>query len=133
MPWVPPDSVDSYARLLQAIDRPRMAVHFDPANLCNSPRAYYANGALIREFCARLGPHIRSGHAKDLRLTGPLTVHIDEVRPGTGELDYRVLLSELNKLDPDLPLMIEHLSNEAEYDLAAQHIRGVAAEIDVAL
>jgi len=133
MPWTPPDSVDSYVRLLQAIDRPRMAVHFDPANLCNSPRTYYGHRAIIEDFVARLGPLIRSCHAKDLRLTGPLTVHIDEVRPGTGEIDYRVLLGELSKLDADLPLMVEHLPNETEYDLATQHMRGVAKELGIAL
>ena len=29
MPWVPPDSTDSYVRLLRAIQRPRLAVHMD--------------------------------------------------------------------------------------------------------
>ena len=33
MPWTPPDSTESYVQLMQAIERPRMAVHFDPANL----------------------------------------------------------------------------------------------------
>ena len=35
---------------------------------------------------------------------------------------------ELNPLDPDIPLIMEHLPDEAEFDLAAQHIRSVAAE-----
>ncbi len=133
MPWTPPDSTESYVQLLQAIDRPRMAVHFDPANLLNSPRAYYGNCAIIRDFVARLGPHIRSCHAKDILISGPLSVHLDEVRPGTGNLDYRALLTELGKLDAEVPLMLEHLPNEAEYDLATQYVRGVAAETGVVL
>ena len=40
MPWMIPDSVDSYLELLHAIDRPRFAVHLDPVNLINTPRLY---------------------------------------------------------------------------------------------
>jgi len=133
MPWAPPDSTDSYVRLLQAIRRPRLAVHMDAANLINSPQTYYANSALIRDFCARLGSHICSCHAKDIVLSGQYTVHLDETRPGTGGLDYRAMLNELGKIKPEVPLMMEHLASESEYDMAAQYIRSVAAEVNVTL
>ena len=133
MPWMYPDSADSYLELLRAVDRPRFGVHFDPVNLVCSPQRYYGNAALVRDFVARLGPHIRSVHLKDIRLQERLTVHLDEVRPGLGELDYRTLLTELNRLDPDLPVMLEHLPAQAEYDLAAAAVRGVAAELQVEL
>lgn len=133
MPWMYPDSPQSYLRLVEAIDRTANAVHLDPVNLVNSPQRYFKNAELIRDCFALLGPHIRSCHAKDILLQGQLTVHLDEVRPGLGQLDYRVFLSELNQLDPDTPLMLEHLPNEAEYDAAATHIRTIAAEIGCAL
>lgn len=133
MPWMYPDSAQSYLRLVQEIDRPANAVHLDPVNLVNSPQRYFKNADLIRDCFAQLGPHIRSCHAKDILLQGQLTVHLDEVRPGLGQLDYRVFLSELNQLDPDTPLMLEHLPNEAEYDAAAAHIRAIAAEMGCAL
>jgi sugar phosphate isomerase/epimerase len=60
-------------------------------------------------------------------------VHLNETRPGLGALDYRVFLSELNKLDADTPLMLEHLPDEQEYSLAAQHVREVAAAEGIAL
>lgn len=131
MPWVFPDSADSYLALIRAIDRPSVAVHLDPVNLVCSPQRYYRNGELIRDCFAKLGPWIRSCHAKDILLADRLTVHLDEVRPGLGALDYRVYLGELAKLDPDIPLMLEHMPNEAEYDAAAEHLRSVAAEIGV--
>lgn len=133
MPWVFPDSPESYARLVAAIDRPQFGVHLDPVNLVCSPQRYYANGALIQECFRLLGPHIRSCHAKDIALSGKLTVHLDEVRPGLGALDYRTFLRELGRLDSDTPLMIEHLPNAEEYALAARFIRGVAAEEGIAL
>lgn len=129
MPWMYPDSPRSYLRLLEAIDRPRFAVHLDPVNLICSPRLYYANGDLIRECFALLGPHIRSCHAKDVVLASRLTTHLDEARPGLGGLDYAAFLTELARLDPDTPLMLEHLSAEEEYAAAAEHIRGVARSV----
>jgi sugar phosphate isomerase/epimerase len=133
MPWVFPDSPESYARLVSAIDRERFGVHLDPVNLVCSPQRFYANGALIRECFAQLGPHIRSCHAKDITLASKFMVHLDEVRPGLGSLDYRTFLRELNRLDRDTPLMMEHLPNEEEYAQAAQYIRAVAEEEGIAL
>ncbi len=129
MPWMYPDSADSYLRLLKAIDRPRFAVHLDPVNLVSSPQRYFASGPMIRECFAKLGPYIRSCHAKDIALSGRLTVHFDEVGAGQGGLDYRAYLAELARLEPDTPLMLEHLHKPEEYAAAAAHVRAVAAEL----
>jgi sugar phosphate isomerase/epimerase len=133
MPWVFPDSPESYLRLLRAIDRDRFGVHLDPVNMISSPQTYYANGALLQECFAKLGPYIKSCHAKDILLSGKLTVHLDEVRPGLGALDYGVFLREMNRLDADTPLLVEHLASAEEYTLAARHIRSVAQSLGIAL
>lgn len=133
MPWMYPDSADSYLALFKAIDRKAMGVHFDPVNLICSPQRYFANAELIRDFCRKLGPHIRSCHAKDILLAERLTTHLDEIRPGKGNLCYKTMLEELGKLDPDMPLMLEHLGGQEEYDQAATHIRSVAKELGLAL
>ena len=131
MPWMYPDSADSYLRLMRAIDRKRFAVHLDPANLIASPQLYFENGRLVRDFVAKLGPHIRSCHAKDVLLEGRMTVHLEEVRAGLGGMDYVTYLRELSKLDTDVPLMIEHLATAREYLQAADYIRRVAQDSDV--
>jgi sugar phosphate isomerase/epimerase len=133
MPWIYPDSADSYVALIEAIDRKQFAVHLDPVNLINSPQRFFENGALIRECIAKLGAHIKSCHAKDITLESKLTVHLDEVRPGLGKLDYRALLQELDKLDADVPVMLEHLSAAQDYVLAGEYVRSVANEIGVHL
>jgi len=133
MPWMYPDSPDSYLDLLRAVDRKAFAVHLDPVNIVSSPQRFFNNAVLIRECFAKLGSHIRSCHAKDISLADKLTVHLDEVRPGLGGLDYRTFLEELAKLDRDMPLMIEHLPAQAEYELAAAHIRSVAADLGIPL
>ena len=81
MPWMYPDSVESYIALFNAIDRPRFAVHLDPVNLVCSPQRYFNNAALLHTFFEHLGPHIRSCHAKDILLADRLTTHLDEVIP----------------------------------------------------
>jgi len=118
--------------LLRAVDRKSFGAHLDPVNLVCSPRLYFATGRLIKDCFAKLGPHIKSCHAKYIILRDGLTVHLDEVRPGQGNLDYPVFLRELNRLG-DVPLMLEHLDGEEDYRSAAAHIRAVAAAEGIAL
>lgn len=123
MPWAYPDSADSYLDLIRAIDRKAFGVHMDPMNLVITPELYYGNAAMIRSCFKKLGPHIRSCHAKDIRLRPDYYMpQFSEVRPGLGVLDYQVFLQEVSRLS-DIPLMMEHLSSEEEYDLAADYIR----------
>ena len=133
MPWMYPDSAESYLDLLHAIDRKQVAVHLDPVNIVCSPQRYYANAALLRECFAKLGPWIVSCHAKDIQISDLLTVHLDEKAPGEGELDYTVYLTELDKLDPDIPLILEHMHTADEYRAGATYVRSVAQQVGVRL
>lgn len=131
MPWIFPDSPESYLRLLKAIDRPALAVHLDPVNMVNCHVRAYDTAAFLRHCFKLLGPHIRSIHAKDVAVTSKLLSHIDEVEPGLGVLDYRVFLTEANKLNKDMPVMLEHLPDAAAYGRAASHLRKVADECGI--
>jgi sugar phosphate isomerase/epimerase len=129
MPWIPPDSAESYLELVKAIDRERFAVHFDPVNLVTDARKYYSSGEVIRHFLSQLAPLVKGCHFKDILLeTGMPPIRFRECRPGTGELDWPVLLNELARVDPDFPILLEHLDTEAEYVEAAQFVRQAAAE-----
>ena len=92
MPWVIPESIESYQRLIAAVDHPMFGVHLDPVNMINSPQRYYNNSAFLHGCFDKLGDKIVSVHAKDLTLTGDLTVYLKEVRPGLGGLDYSTFL-----------------------------------------
>lgn len=133
MPWSYPNSVDSYERLVKAIDRKAFAVHFDPVNLIMGVETYYKNGEMIKDAFKRLGTHMKSCHAKDiLLLEDKLTPHLPEVRAGLGNLNYPVFLKELAKLN-DVPLMMEHLKGAGEYKKAADYIRKVGKENGISL
>lgn len=129
MPWIFPESPDSYLRLIKSIDRKAFAVHLDPVNMVVSPAVFYRNGELIKECFRKLGPYIKSCHAKDLILKeGTFMPQFDEVIPGRGQMDYRTFLSELRKF-PEVPLMMEHLQTAEEYQEGAEFIREIERQI----
>jgi sugar phosphate isomerase/epimerase len=130
MPYMLPDSPDSYLEIIKAVQRKQFAVHLDPVNMISSPQKYFKNAAFLKECFSKLGPYIKSIHAKDITITPKYTVHLQECRPGTGYLDYTVFLQETSKLK-DIPLMLEHLEKQEEYKLAADYIRGVGARAGI--
>lgn len=132
MPYMLPDSPDSYLKLIKAIGRKQFAVHLDPVNMISSPERYFNNGAFIKECFSKLGPYIKSIHAKDILIKPELTLHLEERRPGLGYLDYRVFLTEAVKLK-DIPFMLEHLSSQEDYRLAADYVRKIAGETGIRL
>jgi sugar phosphate isomerase/epimerase len=127
-PFLQPDSAEVFIKLLEAVKRERLAVHFDPVDLINSPKRYYTNGAIIKEFVAQLGRHIKACHARDVILRPNALVHLDEVAPGAGGLDYATFLKAVNRLGTDVPILLERLPDEAAYRQAAEHLRAVAAQ-----
>ncbi|MBQ8953774.1 MAG: sugar phosphate isomerase/epimerase [Clostridia bacterium] len=134
MPWMYPDSADSYLALLHAVDRSTFAAHVDIVNILSSPQLCYRSGAVIDEWFDKLGPFIRSCHAKDIRLSGELTVHLSECRPGTGEVDYETYIRRVDALDnKNICMMLEHMTAEEDYIEATKYIKGVAERIGVAL
>ena len=132
MPWIFPSSPDEYLALIKAVERPAFAVHLDPVNMINCPARAYRSGDFIRECFEKLGPYIKSCHAKDFILRDTLTFHIDEfMRPGAGMLDYDTYLRELAKLDPDTTLLIEHIPDE-EHPVALEYLRAKLKELNLA-
>jgi sugar phosphate isomerase/epimerase len=110
--YVYPDDPDIYLQLIEAIDRPSFGVHLDPINIVSSPKLLYTNGAFVKDCFEKLGAHVVSCHSKDVTTLDKYPYHITETFTGNGVLDYDVYLTELARLDDDIPLMIEHLDAE---------------------
>ena len=66
MPWMYPDSPDSYLRLIKDIDRKEFGVHLDFVNMINSPQKYLFNDKFIKECFDKLGPYIKAFMQKTL-------------------------------------------------------------------
>jgi sugar phosphate isomerase/epimerase len=60
---------------------------------------------------AELGDRIHLVHLKDMKLSAN-GKNVDLPGPGGGEMNYRLLISELRKLDRPLPCIIEHIPCE---------------------
>ncbi len=122
MPWMIPDSPENYLRLLAAVNRERFAVHLDPVNMISSPRRYFNSTHFLKECFEKLGPRIRSCHAKDTIMEKTLTTHLREVPPGQGSLDYETYITLAESYDIEMPLIMEHIQMD-EIKAAAEHIR----------
>lgn len=132
MPWMYPDSPESFLALIEAVDRRGFGVHLDPVNTITSLHAYYHNGAEIQHWFDVLGDRIVSCHAKDIILRPELTLHLDECRPGTGYLDYETYLRCLASLkDPDVCVMFEHMTEIEDYKLAVEYVRKLAHSLGI--
>ncbi len=133
MPYMYPDTADSYLELIEAVDRKAFGAHIDIVNIINSPRKYYGNGEVIKEWFDKLLPHIRSCHAKDIILRDALTVHLDECRPGTGNLDYDALLTCASKMNDRIAVMLEHMTEAEDYRLATEFIKAKAKGLGISI
>jgi sugar phosphate isomerase/epimerase len=133
MGWALPDSPDAYLALVKAVDRSAFGVHLDPCNAVNCPQRFYQNTELLNECFDKLGPWIASCHAKDLAWSDPveMNVHLLEVVPGTGVLDYATYLKRVAALPGEVPLMLEHLGSAEDYDKARGYIQTLGRKIGV--
>lgn len=132
MPYMLPDSPESYLELIKAVDRRQFGVHLDPVNMISDPKKYFNNGTFLKECFSKLGQNIKSIHAKDIIIMPELTLHLEERRPGMGTLDYSVFLHEASRLR-DIPFMLEHLTTQEEYLQAANYVRETGRKAGVVI
>ena len=128
MPWMIPDSPESYLQLIRDVDRPQFGVHMDFVNMINCPRRYLAPERFIEECFSALGPMIKSTHIKDSRMDPlKLTTVIEECSPGEGTLDFSRVLRILDTyLDADAPVLLEHMNTFGEYAKAYDYLKQIA-------
>jgi sugar phosphate isomerase/epimerase len=129
MPWMIPHSADEYLRLIKAVDRPAFGAHLDTVNLINSPERYYANSAITQACFDKFGAQIKSIHLKDIILQPQLTVHLDECLVGKGGYDIPCLLRNAAKLDPQIPVLVEHIQTQTDYRESIVFLNKLLAEL----
>jgi len=133
MPWMVPDSPDAYLQLLRDVDRPQFGAHMDFVNMINCPRRFLDAENFVEECFSKLAAHIRSTHIKDIRMPPTrLTTVLEEVSPGEGALDYAEVLRTMARwLPPEAPVLLEHMTTDAEYRAAYDYVAAKAAEAGV--
>lgn len=123
MPWMHPDSPEDYLKLMQDIDRKAFGVHMDIINMISDPKRYFFNEEFTDHTFSLLGPYIKSCHVKDVLLERHLTLSLKEVPCGQGGFNIGHYLRQIDRINKDLPVIIEHLSREEEYRKAIAYIR----------
>ena len=115
MPWMIPTGPDEYLRLLEDVDRDRFAVHLDGINMINSSQRYFAMEEFIDECFEKLGKYIKSCHIKDIHLCDEYTLMLRECAPGMGEFPLKYYMEKIDKLDENMPIILEHLNSDEDY------------------
>lgn len=131
MPIVPPTSPDEYLRMLKDVDREHFSVHLDCFNMFFTPDRYFWSEDFFHECFEKLGPQVKSIHAKSVRLTEELTFCIREVPIMESGVNFDAFLTEVGKLDPEMPVIIEHRNSLEEYKDALTYVRERAAALNV--
>ncbi len=139
----PLHSIERYKQMLKSVASPRLKVLMDIVNL-TKPQMVFNTTDFINEVFDELGEHITAIHAKDVKISGAglgpspkvekglSLIHVDEVPPGEGIMDFRTILRRLGELGHDVTMYVEHFSYE-DTIAGQQYIRYVAREVDVAL
>ena len=115
MPWMIPTGPKDYLRLIDMVDRDRFAVHLDAVNMINSAERYFGMEEFIDECAELLEDRIRSCHIKDIHLKGEYSFQLEECAPGMGEFPLRYYAEALDRLDSDMPVILEHLDSDEDY------------------
>lgn len=132
MPWIFPDSPDSYLKLLQDINREAFSVHLDYANMINGVHRYLNSNEFIEECFSKLLPHIRSVHVKDIFLDeNIIPCNIKEVMFGQGGIDLPFVLRQIKQMDDDMTVFVEHYPVLDDFKSALDVIRDIAKADDM--
>ncbi len=123
MPWMVPADPDQYLWLLKEVERENFAVHMDLANWITSPQKYLQNEKFIDEIFDKLGKYIKSCHLKDVKLAGEFTLQLKEVGCGEGSLNLEYYVERANRIDTEMPMIIEHLSTDEEYIASLKYVQ----------
>jgi sugar phosphate isomerase/epimerase len=124
------DSPEAHKRLLEDVGDPRCVVNLDPVNMM-SLKDYYHTTELIEKCFDMLGESIMGCHSKDTYIwPDKQTVHVQEICPGKGVLDFETYLVRMSRLEFPRSLEPEHISDE-EYPEAKAYIEKVAKKVGV--
>ncbi len=124
------DGPKAHRRLIDDVGDPRCAVNLDPVNMISLSN-YYHTTELLHECFDLLGETILGAHAKDTYIwPDQQTVHVQEVCPGRGVMDYETYLVLLSRMEWPRTLLPEHIPDD-QYAEANAYIKKIAEKMGV--
>jgi sugar phosphate isomerase/epimerase len=128
----PLNSPEAVRNLIDAVASPHLKFNLDPVNFIGTVADVHDTHPVLHRLFDMLGHEAIIAHAKDCTLGDALVVHIDEVVPGQGTLDYGFFLRHFAQYQPDGYFLIEHLPID-KVPAARQFIMQVAGECQIEL
>ena len=123
MPWMIPSTPEEYLKLIEEVDRTEFGTHLDVVNMITSPQKYFFNDEFLHECFEKLKGTICSCHLKDIRLKEEYTFQVEECACGQGTLDLEMYARLADAENPDIPMIIEHLTTDEEYAASVRYVR----------
>ena len=106
------DTPQRMRELVDAVASPALKFNYDPVNFVGTVKQVHDTTSVLNDMHMLLGDVTVAAHAKDCKLGDELVVHIEEVIPGTGVMDYETFMRQFQQLCPDGYFIIEHLPDE---------------------
>lgn len=123
MPWMIPTCPEEYLRLIEDVARDRFAVHMDIINMINCPERYFFPEEFLDRTFDLLKGKIRSCHLKDVNLLNDFTFQLRECACGEGTFPIEKYAELASRENPDMPMIIEHLSGDSAYRESVQYVK----------
>ena len=121
-------SVEAISAVIEAVGHPALRVNFDPVNLLGTLPEVFGSARAIRAIGDRLGPVLApSAHVKDIRPAPALVLHLDEVPPGDGFVDWEAYFAVCGQLGDGSALIVEHLEGDVVETALARVTRMASA------
>jgi sugar phosphate isomerase/epimerase len=115
---------------LDDVGDPRCKINLDPTNMVHLSNHFHTT-ELLNQCFDLLGEEIMGCHAKDSYvLPHSQTVHLQEVCPGRGSLDYETYLVRLSRMKWPRSLLPEHFPTD-QFPEAYAFMRTTAAKVGV--
>jgi sugar phosphate isomerase/epimerase len=126
------DSAQRVRDLFDAVGSPRLKFNFDPVNFVGTVRDAHDTSRMLNEMYDILGNDMVAAHAKDCALLDEHVVHIVEVVPCTGTLNYEIFMRRWVECCPEGYFLIEHLPDD-KVIIAREAIGRKAAQFGIPL
>jgi sugar phosphate isomerase/epimerase len=110
-----------------------LKVNADLVNFIPDFATAYNTTPLINHVYDVLGPYIVNAHLKDVVVSPPLIVHINEAIPGTGLLDWNTLFGRFEALLPNGYALIEHLKDYEQVRQARDFVVGKLDALNISV
>lgn len=125
MPWMVPADPDDYMQLIEEVDRDGFGIHLDLINMVTSPQKYFFLDEFMEETFEKLGNGILSCHLKDILLLEDFTFQLKECACGSGTMNIAKYLKMASDINPDMPMIIEHLKDDEEYRRSFAYVSSI--------